>query len=77
MVRLPPLDFAAVNLLEFVPVLLRPVARDFEDLGDKPASWPAFELDDQIQRVGNVGLDGPVWQLDATLKNAAREARKP
>src|SRR3989442_649062 len=53
------------------------VVVDFEHFGDKPAARPTLDLDDDIKRIRNVGLDGAVRNLDATLQNAARKARKP
>ena len=34
------------------------VAVDFEHLGNVPAPRPPFDLNDHVQRVGNVGFDG-------------------
>src|SRR5438094_10469539 len=53
------------------------VVVDFKHFGDKAAARPALDLDDDIKRIRNVGLDGAVRNLDTTLQNAARKARKP
>src|SRR5713226_6651401 len=50
------------------------VAVDFEDFGNEPSARPAFDLDDDVQRIPDVRLDGAVRKFHAALQNAAREA---
>jgi hypothetical protein len=47
---------------------------DFENLRNVSSSWPAFELNDDVERVADVGLDSAIRQFDATLQDAARES---
>jgi len=47
---------------------------DLNNLRNKAASRTAFELDDDVERVADVGLDGTIRQFDAALQNAARES---
>jgi len=48
----------------------------FEDLKKESFSQPSFELNDQVERVGDVALDGRIGQLDTTLQNAAGKSRQ-
>jgi hypothetical protein len=50
---------------------------DFQDVGYKANPWPSLYLDDDVQGIGDIGLDREVRYLDATLKDAGREPRKP
>ena len=50
------------------------VAVDLKHFGDETASGAALDLDNNIQRISDIGLDGAVWQLDAALQDAACEA---
>src|SRR6266404_1504017 len=50
------------------------VAVDFEDFGNEPSPRPAFDLDDDVQRIADVGLNSAVRKFHAALQNAAREA---
>ena len=50
------------------------VAVDFKHFGDETASRAALDLNDNIQRISDIGFDGAVWQFDAALQDAACEA---
>src|SRR5712664_1968728 len=50
------------------------VAVDFEDFGNESSPRPAFDLDNDVQRVPDVGLNSAVRKFHAALQNAAREA---
>jgi hypothetical protein len=52
------------------------VSVDQEDFGNISAPRPPLDLDDHIKRIGNVGLDGPVRELDTTLQDTTRETRE-
>lgn len=56
-----------VNLAEVIGVSCRVVTGNFDDFGNKPASWSAFELEDDVERIADVVLDGAIRELDATL----------
>src|SRR5664279_3364388 len=68
---------AKIKRSEVVAVRLRVVARDFEDFRDQTLSWPALQLDDDVQRIGNVALDCVIGQVDPTLQDATGKARQP
>ena len=53
------------------------VAVDFKNFGDVPTPRPALDLNHDMQAVADIALDGAVRQLDTTLQDTAREARKP
>ena len=65
--------FFVVDGIEFVLVAFGIESLNFEDLRNVSSSWPAFELNDDVERVADVGLDGAIRQFDAALQNAARE----
>jgi len=48
-------------------------AVDFEDFGNEPSPRPAFDLDNDVQRIADVRLDGAIRKFHAALQNAARE----
>ena len=56
-----------VNLAEVIGVGCGVVAGNFDDFGNESFSWPAFELNDDVERVADVVLDGAIRELDATL----------
>ena len=47
---------------------------DLDDLRNKAASRTAFELNYDVERVADVGLDGAIRQFDAALQNATCES---
>ena len=67
--------FLVVDRIEFVLVALGIESSDFENLRNVSSSWAAFELDDDVERVADVGLNSAIGQFDAALENAARESR--
>ena len=67
--------FLVVDRIEFVLVALGIESSDFENLRNVSSSWAAFELDDDVERVADVGLDSAIGQFDAALENAACESR--
>jgi hypothetical protein len=52
------------------------VSVDEPNFGNVSASWPAFDMDDDVKRIGNIRLDGSERYLDAALQNTTREARE-
>jgi len=56
-----------VNLAEVIGVGCRVVTGNFDDFGNKPASWSAFELEDDVQRIADIVLNGSIWEFDAAL----------
>ena len=67
--------FLVVDGIEFILVAFGIESLDFENLRNVSSSWPAFELNDDVERVADVGLDSAIGQFDAALENAARESR--
>ena len=60
---------------KIVEVYFGVVSVNFQDFRHESNSWAAFELDDDVERVADVGLDSAIGQFDAALENAARESR--
>ena len=56
-----------VNSAEVIGVGCRVVAGNFDDFGDKPASRSAFELEDDVERIADVALDGAIGEFDTAL----------
>src|SRR5258705_1441153 len=50
------------------------VTVDLEDFGNESSPRPAFELDEDVQRIADIGFDRPVREIDAALQNTTREA---
>src|SRR5689334_6340624 len=61
---------------EFVSIRLRVVTLDFENFGHETLAGTAFQLDDDVQGVGNIAFDRVVGELDATLQDATGKARQ-
>src|SRR5438128_3924123 len=61
---------------EIEKIGVRVVAVDFEDFGDESAARPSFDVDDHVERIGDVGLNRAVRQFHSALQNAAREPRQ-
>src|SRR6266853_6089996 len=55
-------------------VRVRVVSVDQENFVNVSASRPALDVDDDIERIGDVGLDGPIREVHATLQNTTGEA---
>ena len=64
-----------VNLDQFVAVTLCIVSLYFKNFRHKSNAGSTFELQDDVERVADVGLDSAIGQFDAALENAARESR--
>ena len=52
------------------------VAIDFNNFGDIAVSGSALDVDHDIERVGDIRLDGAVRQFNSALKDTARKPRK-
>src|SRR6185437_11404172 len=65
-----------INCTVIEKIGVRVVAVDVEDFGDEPSAWPALNLNDDVKRVADIGLDGAIGKLNPALKNAARESRE-
>ena len=65
-----------VNGAEIEQVRVRVVAVDFEDFANEPPARPSVDMNDNVERIADVGLDGAVRQFNAALQNAARESRQ-
>ena len=50
------------------------MAVNLQNFGDKTVSWSAFELDNDVEGIADVGLDGAVRQFNSTLEDAACES---
>ena len=57
-------------------VRIRVVAVDEENFGNVSAARPALDMDDDVERIGDVRLDGSERYLDAALQNTTGEARE-
>src|SRR6266403_5811733 len=53
---------------------VRVVAVDFKYFGDEPPARPTFNVDDDVERIGDIGLDRTVRKLNATLQNATSKS---
>src|ERR1700676_1139816 len=58
---------------EFVFVCVWVIPMDFEHLRNKPPTGPPFELHDNVKRIADITLDGPIREFNPTLKDAARK----
>ena len=54
-------------------VCLRIVSVDQENFGNVPASRPALDMDDDVERISDVGLDGTIGEVHAALQNTTCE----
>src|SRR6516225_4197794 len=52
------------------------VSVDQQDFGNVPSARPSFEVDDNIEGIGNVRLHGPIREVHTTLQNTTRKPRK-
>src|SRR5215470_15839377 len=55
---------------------IRVVSFEFENLRNESSSRPALDVNEDFERIANVGLDCPVRQFHSALQNATREARE-
>src|ERR1700757_579260 len=70
------LPWCDINRAEVEEVGIRIVAVDFEHFGDEASAGPELYLNDHVQRIADVGLDGKVRKLDAGLQDTGGKARE-
>jgi hypothetical protein len=63
--------------LEVISIRDLVVPANFENLRDKPSPKPAVDLNDHVQRICDIALDGGIRNFDATLQHAGGESRYP
>ena len=63
-----------IDAAEIEEVRVGVVTVDFEDFGNESPSGPSFDVDDDVERITDVRLDGAVGQFHAALQYAARES---
>ena len=68
--------FFVVDRIEFVLVALGIESSDFKNLRNVSSSWAAFELDDDVERIADVGLDRFIGQVNSALEEATGETRE-
>jgi hypothetical protein len=68
------LDLRRKDGREIVAVQVGVVTANLQDFRNESSSWPAFELDDDVERVPDVCLDSAIRQFNTALQNAARES---
>ena len=61
--------------MEVITVGFRVVCPNLKHFGNKSNARPALDLDDDIEGIRDVGLDRQIWNFDAALQDACREAR--
>lgn len=49
-----------IDRFELICLALNIEASDFQDPGYKANPWPSFDLDDDVQGIGDIGLDREV-----------------
>ena len=64
-----------VHRIEVVLVVFNVERPNLENFGNEAHARPALDLDNDVERLGDVRLDGSVRNLDATLQDTSREAR--
>ena len=52
------------------------VMMDFKNLRDETPPGPSFHMDNKVEGIADIGLDGPVGKLDTALQNATGKARQ-
>ncbi len=57
-------------------VRIRVVSVDEEDFGNISASRPAFDVDDDIKGISDVGLNCTIRKVHAALQNTTSETRE-
>ena len=57
-------------------VRIRVVSVDEEDFGNISASRPAFDVDDDIEGISDVGLNCTIRKVHAALQNTTGETRE-
>ncbi|SRR5260370_11910595 len=59
-----------IDYAEVVLVLIGVVTIDFDHFRNKASAWSQFELHDNVERISDVGLDGPIGQVNSALEDA-------
>jgi hypothetical protein len=57
-------------------IRIRIVSIDQQDFGNVSASWPALDVDYDIERIRDVCLNRPVRKVNAALQNTTGETRE-
>jgi len=57
-------------------VRIRVVSVDEQNFRNVSASRPALDMDDNVERISDVGLDGAIGEVHAALQDATREPRE-
>ena len=55
-------------------VRVRVVSVDQKDFGNVSAPRPALDMNDNVERVSDIGLNGSIRKFNATLQNATGKA---
>src|SRR5258708_27846716 len=64
-----------IYLFKIISISFCVVPANLKHLGDKAYTWSALDLNDDIQRIRNVCLNGAVRHLYAALQHASCEPR--
>jgi hypothetical protein len=56
-----------IDGFELICLALNIKASDFQDAGHKANPWPSFYLDDDVQGIGDIGLNREIGHLDTAL----------
>jgi len=56
-----------IDGFELICLALNIEASDFQDAAHKANPWPSFYLDDDIQGIGDIGLNREIGHLDTAL----------
>src|SRR6185437_5196225 len=70
------LEICCKNGREVVPIVLGVVAANFENFGDESLPWPALQLNEYVQGIGDIALDRAIRQFDSALENTTCETRE-
>jgi hypothetical protein len=58
------------NRFEFIAVKVRFVCGNFGNFGNEPSARPTFEMNEKVEGISNIGLDGPVGKIYTALQHA-------
>ena len=61
------------NRFEVETVEVGVISRNLGDFGDEALTGPAFQMNENVQGVGDVVLDCPIGKFHTTFKNAVGE----
>ena len=77
------LTFAVLSLesscderAKVVAVVFGVVTANFQNFGDESLSWAALQLNEDVQRIGDITRNRATWKFDSALKNAACKSGK-